>query len=161
MSRWMMTLALAASLGLTGAAVRLHATGAAPAAAAQAKADAKVADAVKAAELKRFSSMTSGDYDTLATLLADDLVYTHSDAKVDSKTSYLASLTSGKTKYEVIEPADLQVRVFGSIAVIHGTAKMRVNANGNMLNNALRFTDVWVERGGKWQMTAWQSTRLP
>jgi hypothetical protein len=25
----------------------------------------------------------------------------------------------------------------------------------------VRFTDVYVNKGGKWQMVAWQSTRLP
>ena len=25
----------------------------------------------------------------------------------------------------------------------------------------IRYTDVWVNRGGKWQMVAWHSTRVP
>ncbi|MBA3888318.1 MAG: nuclear transport factor 2 family protein, partial [Acidobacteria bacterium] len=25
----------------------------------------------------------------------------------------------------------------------------------------MRFTNVWVQRGGRWQMVAWQSTRMP
>lgn len=26
---------------------------------------------------------------------------------------------------------------------------------------ALRFTNVWIRRDGRWQMVAWQSTRIP
>lgn len=163
MRRWMMTLALAASLGVAGASAR---TPAAPAdrtqaPAAKPAADAKTAAAVKAAELKRFAAMTSNDFATLGALLADDLVYTHSNAKVDSKSTYLETLTSGKTKYEVIDPGELDVRLFGTMAIIHGTAKMRVATNGEIVNNHLRFTDVWEQRGGTWQMVTWQSTRIP
>lgn len=119
------------------------------------------ADAVKAAELRRFEVMTGKDYTALATLLGDDLVYTHSSATVDSKASYLESLTSGRVTYKVIKPANLQVRVFGDIAVIHGEAAMNVDANGQVMNNTLRFTDIWTKRDGRWQMIAWQSTRMP
>jgi ketosteroid isomerase-like protein len=124
----------------------------------QSKADA---DAVKAAELRRFEVMTAKDYTALATILADDLVYTHSSAAVDSKASYLESLTSGRVTYKVIKPSDLQVRVFGDIAVIHGAAAMEVDANGQAIVNTLRFTDIWAKRDGRWQMVAWQSTRMP
>lgn len=119
------------------------------------------ADVVKAAELRRFEVMTGKDYKALATLLGDDLVYTHSSAAVDSKASYLESLTSGRVTYKVIKPANLQVRVFGDIAVIHGEAAMNVDANGQVMNNTLRFTDIWTKRDGRWQMIAWQSTRMP
>lgn len=125
------------------------------------QADQADADAVKAAELRRFEVMTAKDYTALATLLGDDLVYTHSSAAVDSKASYLESLTSGRVTYKVIKPTDLQVRVFGDIAVIHGVAAMNVDANGQAIVNTLRFTDIWARRDGRWQMIAWQSTRLP
>lgn len=125
------------------------------------QADQADADAVKAAELRRFEVMTAKDYTALATLLGDDLVYTHSSAAVDSKASYLESLTSGRVTYKVIKPTDLQVRVFGDIAVIHGVAAMNVDANGQAMVNTLRFTDIWARRDGRWQMIAWQSTRLP
>ncbi|MCW5736576.1 MAG: hypothetical protein KIS73_20785 [Enhydrobacter sp.] len=33
--------------------------------------------------------------------------------------------------------------------------------NGNPLAFRLRFTDVYAKRGDRWQMVAWQSTKLP
>lgn len=119
------------------------------------------AAAVEAAELRRFEVMTGKDYTALASILADDLVYTHSSAAVDSKASYLESLTSGRVTYKVIKPSNLQVRVFGDMAVIHGEAAMEVDANGQQIVNTLRFTDIWARRDGRWQMVAWQSTRMP
>ena len=119
------------------------------------------ADAVKAAELARFKAMTGGDLKALEAALGDDLVYTHSSAQVDTKASYVDSIRTGKLKYVTIEPRDIQVRVYGTTAVITAAAAITSISNGQTLNNQLRYTDVWVLRDGRWQMVGWQSTRMP
>jgi len=118
-------------------------------------------EAVRAAEVARFKAQTSGDLKALDALLGDDLVYTHSSAAVDSKASYVESMRSGALKYQTIEPRDLQVRVFGTTAVITGAAHITAVSKGQPVDNQLRYTDVWVLRDGRWQMVSWQSTRLP
>jgi ketosteroid isomerase-like protein len=118
-------------------------------------------EAVRAAELARFKAQTSGDLKALDALLGDDLVYTHSSAAVDSKASYVESMRSGALKYQTIEPRDLQVRVFGTTAVITAAAHITAVSKGQPVDNQLRYTDVWVLRDGRWQMVSWQSTRLP
>jgi hypothetical protein len=42
-----------------------------------------------------------------------------------------------------------------------GLARISVTYNGNPINFGVRFTAVYVNHPGKWQMVAWQSTRLP
>ena len=59
---------------------------------------------MKELDAKRFAAQTKNDFDALGSLLADDLVYTHSSAVVDGKTSFIDSMRTGKTKYESIEP---------------------------------------------------------
>jgi hypothetical protein len=119
-------------------------------------------EAVKAMELRRFAVTTAGDYDTLETLLGDDLTYAHSSGVLDSKPQFMESLRSGRVRYQSIEPADLQIRILGTTAVIHGKAKVSLLINKAETKTLdLRFTDVWVKRKGRWQMVAWQSTRLP
>ena len=130
--------------------------------AARAESKKPSADAVvKAAELARFEAATKNDLDTLGKLLADDLTYTHSTGVLETKEVFLASLKSGKLQFKKIEPADLLVRVFDKTAVINGTAKVSVVSEGQPKDLSLRFTDVWVNRAGKWQMVAWQSVKLP
>ena len=133
------------------------------AATADARAESKApkGDVVKAAELKRFEAATKVDLDALAKLLGDDLTYTHSTGALQTKAQLLDDLKTGKLQFKKIEPADLQVRVFGTTAVINGTAKLAVVSNGEAKDVSLRFTDVWVNRAGHWQMVAWQSTKLP
>jgi ketosteroid isomerase-like protein len=122
---------------------------------------AKAADMVKELDAKRFVAQTKNDFDALGSLLADDLVYTHSSAAMDGKTSFIETMRSGRTKYESIEPLEVKVRVYSNTAIINGMAKLSVTTNGQTNNFTLRYTDVWVMRDNKWQMVSWQSTRLP
>jgi ketosteroid isomerase-like protein len=132
-----------------------------PAARAESRKTKEPADAVvKAAELERFTAATKNDLDTLGKLLADDLTYTHSTGVLETKEVFLGSLKSGKLQFKKIEPADLQVRVFGTSAIINGTAKISVVSDGQPKDVSIRFTDVWTNRGKGWQMVAWQSTKL-
>ena len=49
----------------------------------------------------------------------------------------------------------------GDTVVLTGIARIKVSANGKALAFGVRFTDVYANRGGRWQMVTWQSTRLP
>ena len=127
---------------------------------ARAASKAAPADVVKAAELQRFEAGQKVDLDRLGKLLGDDLTYTHSTGALQTKAQLLDDLKTGKLQFKKIEPGELQVRVFGATAVINGTAKFSVVQNGEAKDVNLRFTDVWVNRAGRWQLVAWQSTKL-
>ena len=53
------------------------------------------------------------------------------------------------------------MRVYGATAILNGTAKLSVVSEGQPKDVHVRFTDVWAERAGRWQLIAWQSTKLP
>jgi len=110
---------------------------------------------------KRMSAMAEGDVATLDTLLADDLVYTHSSARLDTKRSLIEGMRSGSTVYSAVTPSDVKAQECGDAVVLTGTARISVRSGGNAMNFGVRFTDVYANRGGRWQMVAWQSTRLP
>jgi hypothetical protein len=129
--------------------------------AAQAAPKMDAAAVVKATELERFQAAEKIDLDRLGKLLADDLTYTHATGIVQTKAQFLDDLKTGKLQYKKIEPGELQVRVYGTSAVINGTAKLAVVSTGEDKKITLRFTDVWVYRSGRWQLVAWQSTKLP
>ena len=103
----------------------------------------------------------TADYAALDRLLADDLTYTHSTAKLDTKATYLEPLVSGRTRYQSLEPSDVQVRVYGTTGVVTGILRSVALVAGKESRTDMRFTNVWVQRDGRWQMVAWQSTRLP
>lgn len=119
------------------------------------------AAALRAAELERFEANVNADPKTLDRLLDDALEYTHSNGVFDTKKSFIESLTSGKLDYLAMK-ADIQsLRIKGDVGIIRGHAKVTVSDKGQPLDLELAYLDVWLWKDGRWQMTAWQSARLP
>jgi ketosteroid isomerase-like protein len=110
---------------------------------------------------KRMTAMAQKDIATLNTLLSDDLVYTHSSARLDTKQSLIGAMESGSTVYSSVVPSDVKAQDCGDTVVLTGVARIGVKSGGNSMNFAVRFTDVYANKGGKWQMVTWQSTRIP
>jgi ketosteroid isomerase-like protein len=110
---------------------------------------------------KRMHAMAQKDITTLNALLSDDLVYTHSTARLDTKQSLIGAMESGRTVYTAVEPFDVKAQDLGDAVVLTGSARIGVMSNGNPVSFRVRFTDVYANKGGQWQMVTWQSTRLP
>jgi ketosteroid isomerase-like protein len=110
---------------------------------------------------KRMTAMAQKDIATLNELIADDLVYTHSSARLDTKRSLIGNMESGSTVYTSVVPSDVKAQDLGDTVVLTGSCRISVNSGGRPNSFGVRFTDVYAKRGGRWQMVAWQSTRLP
>jgi ketosteroid isomerase-like protein len=110
---------------------------------------------------KRMTAMAEKDIATLNELIADDLIYTHSTARLDTKASLIGNMQSGSTVYTSVVPSDVKAQDLGDSVVLTGSCKISVNAGGRANNFGVRFTDVYAKRGARWQMVTWQSTRLP
>ena len=82
-------------------------------------------------------------------------------ARLDTKDSLIGAMESGRTVYTAVVPSDVKAQDLGDTVVLTGNARISVNSGGNAMNFGVRFTDVWVNKGGQWQMVAWQSTRTP
>lgn len=109
----------------------------------------------------RCQAMLAHDVDALGRILADDIVYIHSSAVVDTKESYLQTLRDGGIRYLATERKTAHVRLYGQVAVMHGHVTMQIDRQGvkKDLNNL--YQAVWVERAGNWQLASWSSTVIP
>ena len=110
---------------------------------------------------KRMQAMAAKDLAALEAVLADDLVYAHSSARLDTKRSLIDAMKSGATVYTGVEPSDVKAQDLGDAVVLTGIAQIKVVSNGTPNAFGVRFTDVYAKRNGSWQMVTWQSTRLP
>lgn len=118
-------------------------------------------EGVKAAEAARLRALIEGDVETLRRVLADELTYTHSTARIDTKDSYMEPLLAGRTRYTSLEPSGVVARVYGQVAILTGTLRSVALVGGRESRTHMRFTSTWIQRDGRWQMVAWQSTRMP
>lgn len=116
---------------------------------------------IRQRETRRIEALVRGDFVALDEILSDDLTYTHASGVYESKAQIMANLRSGQVKYESLTPEDVLVRVYGTTGVVTGVARVKVQVKGEHLSLQLRFTNVYVKKGDRWQMVAWQATRLP
>jgi ketosteroid isomerase-like protein len=110
---------------------------------------------------KRMTAMAQKDIATLSSLLSDDLIYTHSTARLDTKQSLIGNMESGSTVYTAVEPSDVKAQDLGDAVVLTGSCRISVLSQGRPNSFSVRFTDVYANKGGQWRMVTWQSTRLP
>ena len=106
------------------------------------------------------AAMAEKDVSKLDRIIADDLIYTHSSARVDTKKTLIGAMESGATVYTAVEPSDVVAQDLGDAVVLTGIAAISVNSGGVPNSFRVRFVDVYANRGGQWQMVTWQSTRL-
>ncbi len=128
---------------------------------ASAQANAASEQTLLQAERARFTAMHAADTAALDKLLAPELSYTHTSAVVQTKAQFISDIKTGTIKYLTIEPNDMKAHLYGTVGVISGGAAVHIILNGKDLSFKIRYTDVHVNRGGAWQMVAWEATRLP
>jgi ketosteroid isomerase-like protein len=118
------------------------------------------AETIIALDRQRMTAMAEKDIASLNRLLSDDLIYTHSTARLDTKTSLISAMESGATVYTSVEPSEVVAQDLGDAVVLTGVAAISVNSGGKANAFRVRFTDVYANKGGTWQMVTWQSTKL-
>jgi hypothetical protein len=97
---------------------------------------------------------------TLGARLHDSYVHTTHDGVLISRSERLAALARGKPRYSTASRDSIDVRVFGSTAIVTGRSH-DAGTNANTSFDAyLRFTDTWIQFPEAWQLVASQKTQL-
>jgi hypothetical protein len=113
------------------------------------------------AERQRFEAMMGQDVAALDTLLDDELTYVHTGGDLQSRPQFIDMIKKQTLVYESIAPSQVRVRVYDGLALATGRSQMRVRDASGVSTFEIRFTEVYVRRGGRWLLTAWEATRLP
>jgi len=116
---------------------------------------------VLSADDRRFEAMRKEDWPALEVVLADDLTYVHSTARLETKAEHVGNLKAGKPHYRGIAPRERKVRVYGGVGVVNGVSEMHVENAGKEQRFTVRYLAVYAKAGQAWRMIAWQSTRVP
>jgi ketosteroid isomerase-like protein len=103
----------------------------------------------------------AGDTPALERLFADDYVLVNSDASVENKQQAIADFRMPGFKidpYVLTQPVET---AWDTGAVIGGVVNLSWTQDGKHQQRWIRIAHVWARRGGAWQMTYTQVTRLP
>lgn len=119
--------------------------------------------AVEKAERAWGAAMMKNDYAALNKLMADDLIYRHSNGLVDTKQSYVDALKSGKSAYYSITYDEIKVKDLDAntaLAFCKATFVTKA-ADGSKQTMPLLLLHVFRKNSGEWQLVAHQSARVP
>ncbi|MCB1684659.1 MAG: nuclear transport factor 2 family protein [Pseudomonadales bacterium] len=120
----------------------------------------KLEVALLEADAQRRAAMIAGDVSVLDRLLSDDLIWTHSSGKSDSKSALLEAIGSRAVVYTALEVTDVRVSAHGAIFLCHGTLQGSASRNAVAKNLSSRFLSVWKHESGTFELLAWQSTGI-
>ncbi len=116
---------------------------------------------IEAMESRRWAAQIGGDIEALDELFHDGLTYTHSNAIVEDRASYLNSIKTKRFDYRSADLSDTKIVVEGPTGVVTGRAQIDVVAGGRQVALDARYTAVWVKVGDTWKFIAWESTSIP
>ena len=100
------------------------------------------------------------DAAALGKILADDWSAIGFQGTTTSKAEALAELKSGVAATQSVELGDMKVRVFGNTAIVTGGDTEKGTYKGKDSSGKYMWTDVFVQRNGRWQAVASQSTKV-
>jgi ketosteroid isomerase-like protein len=98
---------------------------------------------------------------------ADDVIYTGSNGMVHTKADIMRSLNVPKPanaarEKESYSAQDILVHDFGSTAIVAFQLVARMqHADGKIETANYRDTGTFLRRNGRWQVIAWQATKIP
>jgi len=92
--------------------------------------------------------------------MAEDFRQIDADADIEDKRSFVDGLMSPKLRIQPYEVEDFEIRLYGETALLSGRTRMQGNYDGKAFSSHYRYIDVYVRRGGRWQIVSVQITRL-
>jgi ketosteroid isomerase-like protein len=106
-------------------------------------------------------AQAAGNAEGLASLCADDMSYSHSNAKVDTKASLLDGVAKANYKWTSLAYKDPTIRVVGPAAIVRFTFVGEQEFNdGKKTPQNLHILMNWQKQGSDWKLLSRSATKL-
>jgi ketosteroid isomerase-like protein len=115
---------------------------------------ASIEQIIRKLDKERIQAQIHADAAALDRLYADDFIGVGPSGTVRTKPQVMADFTSGTLKFQSITTDQVQVRVYGNVAVETGLSTMKGEDQGKAVPRDTRFTRVWVKQKGRWMLVA-------
>ena len=108
------------------------------------------------------AAQVAADAKALDALCAAELSYSHSDAHIEDKATFIANATSGKSKFLSLAYQDTTIRVVGPAAIVrfHWVGESEAVADGKKSATNLHILMNWQKQGADWKLLSRASTKL-
>jgi uncharacterized protein (TIGR02246 family) len=121
-----------------------------------------LATEMEAVERARFQAWVKGDIAAIQAVMADDVLYCHSNGQCQTKKEFIADIESKQRIYKTMHLVSMTPKALGKDGVvINGKVDVVAESPGREVKFSGIYTSVYVKRDGRWQLISWQSTTLP
>jgi hypothetical protein len=109
------------------------------------------------------AAVPKGDPQVFNNFFADDVIYTRSAGVTVDKSEILHNIgvRAVNEPQATYEGDDFTVHLYGDAAVVNFRLIQHNEKDGKQETNYFRNTGTFLKRNGKWQVVAWQATRVP
>jgi ketosteroid isomerase-like protein len=123
-------------------------------------ADSSVEQTLMKIERDALAALLKKDIAAFGRIFDDDAVVITPDGSTQTKAQLLADLKSGDLVIESSEISDMKVRAYGDTAVVTYLTTDKGKYKSQDISGRYRWTDVFVRRGGTWQIVAGHGTPI-
>jgi hypothetical protein len=107
------------------------------------------------------AAQAAGNPEVIASICMDELSYSHSSAKIDTKASLLEGIAKANYKWTSLAYKDPTVRVVGPAAIVRFTfVGEQEFADGKKTPQNLHILMNWVKQGSDWKLLSRAATKL-
>jgi ketosteroid isomerase-like protein len=108
-------------------------------------------------------ALIRGDVSALETIYSEDLVYVHSDARMQTRQEFLDAIRTGRARFKSLIPQDpARVVRHGDTVVASTRYELGTEGpSGALVKSTHQFLTVFAREGGRWRIVAQQTTRVP
>ena len=107
------------------------------------------------------AAQAAGNAEGLASLCAEELSYSHSNAKVDTKASLLDGVAKANYKWTSLEYKDPTVRIVGPAAIVRfNFVGEQEFTDGKKTPQNLHILMNWQKQGSDWKLLSRSATKL-
>ena len=107
------------------------------------------------------AAQAAGNAEALVSLLAEDLSYSHSNAKIDTKASLLDGVAKANYKWTSLEYKDPTVKIVGPTAIVRfNFVGEQEFTDGKKTPQNLHILMNWQKQGSDWKLLSRAATKL-
>ena len=109
------------------------------------------------------TAVPKGEKQTFDNFFADDVIYTRSAGVTVTKADIIKNIDvrAVNEPTATFSADDFTVHPYGNMAVVNFRLIMSTQDSGKTEATYFRNTGTFLKRNGKWQVVAWQATKVP
>jgi ketosteroid isomerase-like protein len=114
-------------------------------------------------EMKRQydEALLRGDSAWFERAFAEDYLLILGDASTVTKAQIVKGLASKEVTWQAANGRDMQVRLYGDIAIVTGRFSGKLREKGKSISTDERFTSVWIKNGDRWKAVSEHVSEMP